>query len=239
MVNPPIVRVNWTHTHRLVMSHYPTIDLYDDIADPEDWEALSAAVQRSNPRIRAAVGDLSLLPIERRLAGPGADGVMAAFTHVSPERTSRFSDGNYGVYYAGESIDTALHEHGFHMGRFYGATDEAPGWIGEVREVVGSIDSELIDLRGEGVGHLMDPDPSRYGLAQDFARKARADGANGIVFLSVRRPGGECFGAFWPDVVSPVRPGEHFRYHWDGNRILFARQITGARRIYRLEIRTG
>lgn len=237
MVNPPTARVEWPRTHRLVMSHYPPIDLYDDIASPEDWALLAAAVQRSNPRIRDAVGDLSLVPVARRLSGPGSDGVMAAFTHVSPHRTSRFSDGSYGVYYAGESIETALHEHGYHMGRFYAATSEAPGWLGEVRELIGSIDAELIDLRGDGVDHLLDPDPGHYGPAQDFARTARANGADGIVYPSVRRPGGGCFGAFWPDVVSPARQGEHYRYRWDGVRIDYASQITGNRCVLGLDIR--
>ncbi|RMF34516.1 MAG: RES domain-containing protein [Alphaproteobacteria bacterium] len=239
MVSPPVARLVWPRTHRLVMAHYPPVDIYDDIASPEDWALLTAAVQRSNPRIRAAIGDLSLVPVERRLSGPGADGVMAAFTHISPDRVSRFSDGSYGVYYAGESTDTALHEHGFHMGRFYAATDEAPGWIGEVRELVGSIDAALIDLRGGGFGDLLHPDPARYGPAQDFARTARAEGADGIVYPSLRRPGGECIAAFWPDVVSPARQGEHYRYHWDGARIDYARQITGERGIYRLDIRSG
>ncbi|MFO7854236.1 MAG: RES family NAD+ phosphorylase [Paracoccaceae bacterium] len=239
MVSPPVARVVWPRTHRLVMSHYPPIDLYDDIAGPEDWALLTAAVQRSNPRIRAAVGDLSLVPVERRLSGPGSDGVMAAFTHVSPDRTSRFSDGSYGVYYAGESIETALHEHGFHMGRFYAATSENPGWLGEVRELVGSVDAELIDLRDDEARDLLDPDPAKYPVAQEFARKAREEGADGLVYPSVRRPGGECIGTFWPDVVSPARQGEHYRYHWDGARIDYARQITGARRILQLDIRGG
>ena len=94
MVTAPKTRVSWSETHRLTLSHYPPIDLFDDLVDPKDWEALALAESRTNPQIYEDMGDLSLVPVDRRISGPGASWVMAAFTHISPDRTSRFSERN-------------------------------------------------------------------------------------------------------------------------------------------------
>lgn len=232
MVTPPATRVTWPETHRLVLSRFPRIDLYDDVADPRDWEALAAAQARTNPRIYEEIGDLSRVPAGRRLSGDGASWVMAAFTHVSKDRTSRFSDGSDGVYYAGESLSTAIHEHSFHMGRFFAASRESPGWLSQVRQLIGTIDAVLDDLRGGGFDALLDPDD--YRTSQAYAARRRAEAANGIVYPSVRRPGGECIAAFFPDVVTPPVQGDHFDYFWDGRRVLYVRKITGEPAVYQL-----
>lgn len=169
-----------------------------------------------------------MVPAARSIQGPGASYVMAAFTHVSPDRPSRFSDGSYGVYYAGESIETALFEHRFHVERSFSAQQPAPKaqWISTVRHLVGSIDRTLIDLRGPGCETLLDPDPTSYPVPQAFAARERAAGADGICYPSVRRPGGSCIAAFWPDVVRPPIQGGHWRYFWDGARITHASNRT-------------
>lgn len=231
-MTPPVSRVRWPQTHRLVLSHFPPIDLYDDVADPHDWEALAAAEARTSPRIYEQIGDLSLVPPERRLSGPGASWVMAAFTHVSPDRPSRFSDGSYGVYYAGKELETALHEHTHHMSRFYADAGMETEWISEVRQLVGTIDAELIDLRGPGFEDMLDPDS--YQRSQEFASKQRAANANGIVYPSVRHVGGECVAVFFPDVVTPPVQGDHFRYYWNGRTVSYIRKVSGDRAIYKL-----
>lgn len=230
----PVSRVAWARTHRLILSHFPPIDLFDDIADPRDWELLAAAEARTNPRIYDRIGDLARVPPARRLSGPGASWVMAAFTHASPDRPSRFSDGSYGVYYAGDSLATALQEHAFHMGRFYARTNEAAGWIVQVRELVGAIDAMLHDLRGPGWQTLLHPDPVQYDTPQRYGARARDAGADGIVYPSLRNAGGQCIAAFWPDVVTAPMQGDHFRYHWNGNHIDYARRTSGERLTYAL-----
>ena len=234
LLDVPVSRVVWGETHRLVLSHYPLVDLFEDVADPADWEALARAQARTNPRVLDLVGDLSLVPVERRVSGPGASWVMGAFTHVSVDRVSRFGDGTYGVYYAGDALATALAEHTHHLGRFYAASAMDAGWLSEVRQLVGSLDAGLLDLRGDGFGALLDPDD--YGPPQAFARAKRKGGADGIVYPSVRHAAGECIAAFYPDVVGVPAQGDHFRYYWDpraghGGRITYARKITGDRSI--------
>ncbi len=230
----PTARVTWPKTYRLILSHYPPIDLYDDIADPHDWNLISAAVQRTNPRLAASYGALDAIPVERRLGGEGASWVMAAFVHFSPDRPSRFTDGTYGVYYAGNNLETALREHTFHMARFYARTAEPAGWLSEVRELIGSIDADLTDLRGPGGAPYLDPDPDQYAAPQGLAAALRSNGSNGIVYPSVRHSGGKCLAAFWPNVVSVARQADHYKYHWDGRRIDYVRRATGRREIYDL-----
>lgn len=231
-MKPPVSRVRWRQTHRLVLSHFPPIDVYDDVTDPHDWEALAAAQARTNPRVADDSGEPSPLPPERRLSGAGSSWVMAAFTHISMDRPSRFCDGSYGVYYAGKSLETALREHTHHVGRFYKDAGMPAGWISEVRQLVGSIDARLVDIRGPGFAALLDPDDQAPSRA--FAKRLRAEGANGIVYPSVRHGGGECIAAFFPDVVTPPVQGDHFRYYWDGETVSYVRKVSGDRAIYRL-----
>ncbi|MBL3566706.1 RES family NAD+ phosphorylase [Rhodovulum sulfidophilum] len=230
----PTTRVAWAQTYRLVLSHFPPIDLYDDIADPRDWELITASVQRTNPRLAASHGDLSLVPPHRRQGGEGMSWVMAPFVHVSKDRPTRFSDGSYGVYYAGDTLETALREHCYHMARVYADSHEAEGWVSEVRELVGAVDADLVDLRGGGAEAYLDPDPASYAAPQALAAELRAQDANGIVYPSVRNPEGACIGAFWPDVVEPPRQADHYRYHWDGRQIDYVRRISGDRAIFDL-----
>lgn len=218
----------------MILSHYPPIPLFDDIADPHDWELLAAAESLTNPRIYDEIGNLALVPSDRRVSGAGASWVMAAFTHISPDRTSRFSDGSYGVYYAGDSFDTAVHEHGFHMARHLASTDEAEGWVSEVRELVASIDRDLIDLRTASHADLLDPDS--YAASQPFGKAKRADGANGSVYPSVRSAGGQCIAAFWPDVVGLPVQADHYAYHWNGSTIDYVRRVTGDCKVFALDL---
>ena len=70
-------RVRWPQTFRIIRSIHPPVDLFEDIADPSDWEALAAVEAKTNPRIRLEIGDLGKVPASRRVSGPGASFVMA------------------------------------------------------------------------------------------------------------------------------------------------------------------
>lgn len=236
MVAAPTTHVRWDKTHRLIMSHYPPIDLFDDLVDPHDWERLARVVSRTNPRIYEEIGDLSLIPVDRRLGGEGASWVMASFTHVSSNRTSRFSDGSFGIYYAGDRLETALREHTFHMAIIYDSAKMSPGWLSEVRQLVGTIDNDMTDIRGEGYQELLDPDPLKYPNAQAFAASEKANGSNGIVYPSQRHEGGECIAAFYPDVVTPPIQGDHYRYHWNGFMIDYVQRLTSAQIVFEMKV---
>ena len=110
MIDPgriPVVRCAWHPSYRLIPSRYPTVALYDAIADPADLEVVFAIEALTNARIRDELGDLQLVAPEERVSGAGSTPVMAAFTHLNPDG-SRFSDGSYGVYYAAQIVQVGI-----------------------------------------------------------------------------------------------------------------------------------
>ena len=217
MVIPPLSRVRWPRAYRLVRSAYPPIDPFEDIADPADRQLVSAAEAKSDPRVRDEVGAVHLVPPERRVAGPGARWAMAPFSHVSRDRPSRFSDGSYGVYYAGDRFEVALAETVFHFERFMATTDEEPA-TADYRELIGHVDTELHDLRDPVVFNAA-LDPNDYTAAQSIARELRGNhSSDGIVYPSVRYAGGEAMGTFWPDVAGIPVAHRHLCYRWNGRR---------------------
>jgi len=205
--------VKWPKAHRIIRTIYPPVDLFEDIAPPEDWEMLVAAEARFNPRIRDTVGNLALVPAARRLAGPTASLVMAAFTHVSKSRPSRFSDGTYGVWYCGDRFEVALAETAYHFERFMRLTRE-PAADADFRELCAGVKGDFAAAPQDCL------DPEDWGKGQIFGRQMRAGGRDGVVYPSVRYPAGMAAAVFWPDCITlPVSQARQFRYHWDGTRM--------------------
>src|SRR4051794_20740815 len=144
---PPTARVEWQGAIRIMGSRHPPIDLFEDIADPEDWPLLIAMEMRTNPKILDQIGNLDRVPRSHRVSGSGSTYLMAPFTHASTDRPGRFSDGSFGVLYAGDRFEVALFETVFHHQRFMARTAEAPGWTSQFREIVMDIGADLHDLR--------------------------------------------------------------------------------------------
>lgn len=215
----PVTRIDWPDAVRIIRSIYPPIDLFEDIADPEDWPLLISAEQKTNPRLMETIGNLDLVPPERRIGGQGASYLMAPFMHVGPDRPSRFSDGAYGVLYAGNCFEVALLETIFHQKRFMAQTNEAPGWTSQYRELVLTIGSEVHDLRNDTEQYSDLLDPGSYAASHVFGAELRKTGSEGIVYPSVRHGDGECVGLFYPDQASNPVQGRHLDYHWNGDRV--------------------
>lgn len=214
-----IQRITWTPSWRLVSSRFPPIGLFDRIANADELAIVMDIEGLTNDRLRDELGEITLVPPEDRISGPGTTPIMAAFTHLNPHG-SRFSNGEYGVYYAANSIRTAVAETRFHRERFLAATNEPPIEI-DLRSYAADIDTTLHDIRGlqGGLPAIYDPDPARYGFAQSFAKGLRDSGSNGIAYSSIRDPGGECIAVFRPRLLKPVVQGSHYCYVWDGTRI--------------------
>ncbi|ACL58005.1 RES family NAD+ phosphorylase [Methylobacterium nodulans] len=229
----PVTAIRWVGARRIIRSLYPPIDLFEDIADPEDWPLLIAAEQKTNPRLMETIGTLDLVPPPRRVAGPGATFLMAPFTHVSPDRPSRFSDGTYGVLYIAEHFETALLETIHHHARFMACTNEAPGWTSQFRELVLDIDAALHDLRGGDPVFAPALDPDSYTDSQKLAAALRVSASEGIVYPSQRDLGGICVGLFYPDRATNLVQGRHLDYHWNGSRVDFYRDI-GSGEVFRV-----
>jgi hypothetical protein len=210
-------RLHWRNAVRIIPSVYPPIDLFERVARPEHLEAVHAIESAFNPRLRDAVGDLSLVPPAERVVGPGAGYIMAAFTHVSPEG-SRFSNGTYGVFYAARQERTAIAETRYHRERFMRMTNEERAEL-DMRVLGVTVKAPMHDLRGM---RPVLPDVYRlddYTASQLLGGALRAGGSNGLVYDSVRHEGGTCVGVFRPRRLSSCRETKHLRYIWDGTRI--------------------
>ena len=213
-------RVQWPQAHRIIATRFPPIQLFERLsADPADWDAFAAIEGLVNPRLRQEIGEISLVPVDDRVTGPGASYVMGPFVHVNP-KGSRFSDGSYGVYYAGLDRETALRETIHHYELFYGDADTGIIRTEDMRVLVGAIDRDLHDVatmpQTDRVAVLA---PDSYAAGRALGQHLRDGGSDGVVYPSVRPPGGDCGGVFRPSAVGvPVQAG-HLAYHWDGGRI--------------------
>jgi hypothetical protein len=207
-------RLRWTPGYRIIRTIYPPVDLFEDIADPADWELLVSAEAKMNPRIRDLVGNLALVPVSRRISGPGASIVMGAFTHVSRERPNRFSDGSYGVWYCGDQVEVALAETAHHFERFMRATREPHG-DAHFRLLTCAVTAEVTQAPEDCL------EPSDWGPGQLLGRQVRASGADGVLFRSVRHPKGQAAALFWPNCLTlPIIQNQQLRYRWDGARMM-------------------
>ena len=226
---PAVSRVAWKPCYRLVPSRFPPVSVYDRVADPADLEAVFAVENLTNPRLRQEAGDISLVPLEDRITGPGTTPIMAAFTHLNPEG-SRFSDGSYGVYYAAKSLATAIEESRYSRARFLTCTNEAPLEV-DMRTYQANVKGELHDIRGRSdLSDVYDPD--HYAAGQALGRALKAIDSDGIAYDSVQHKGGVCVGVFRPRLLSNCIQGPHFCYVWDGMQIetVYEKKIYNARR---------
>lgn len=213
----PLRAVAWKPSYRLIASRYPTVGLYDAIADPADLEVVFAIEALTNPRLRNELGQLQLVPPAERLAGAGSTPIMAAFTHLNPEG-SRFSDGSYGVYYAADDLDTAVAEVSHHRAVFMARTQE-PALEIDLRLITAPLEARLHDLRGLRRSAPQLYDPVDYSAGRALGHRLREAGSWGVLYHSVRHPGGLCAGVFRPRALKPAKESLHIALHWDGARI--------------------
>jgi hypothetical protein len=223
----PEAALAWAPCHRLIASRYPTVGLYDEIADAADLDVVFAIEALTNPRLRQELGALSLVAPADRVSGPGASLIMAAFTHLNPEG-SRFSDGSWGVYYAADTLETAIAEVGHHRAQFLARTAEPEIDI-DLRCIQADLRVRGHDIRSattaglgstSGLGDLADIyDSDLYGASQALARALRAGGSMALAYDSVRHTGGLCVAVFVPRALAKARAAGHLGLHWDGRRI--------------------
>lgn len=206
--------------YRLVPSHFPPINLFEHLLDPSELETAYALEALTNPRLRDEAGDIRLVPPDERVVGPGSSVVMAAFTHIG--FPSRFTDGSYGVYYAGLSLDVAIAETIYHRERFLSATNE-PACTVTQRCYTSRLMQPLHDVRGNTFDSLHDPND--YSPSQKFGKELREQASWGVHYRSVRKSGGECVATFRPKALKGVRQGAHYAYVWNGERVTDVLQV--------------
>ncbi|OYW63149.1 MAG: hypothetical protein B7Y26_12980 [Hydrogenophilales bacterium 16-64-46] len=217
VLDTPETRIGWNPAFRVIPSRYPAVGLFERVARAEDFDALYALEALTNDRIRDEIGNISLVPVEERLFGPGSTCIMAAFTHPNP-LGSRYSDGSYGVFYCARMRETAIAETRHHSTLFMQATQEDPIRL-QMRLYSVEARGQAVDLRtlAEADPRILAPDDYRY--TQSLGRALRAAGAQGIVYPSVRHAGGTCLAALRTAIVKNCQHAAYLEYHWTGRAI--------------------
>lgn len=197
------VRVTVKETcYRVIPSKYPTVELFDGVADSEDFDALYQLQALTNPRL------LSSLPTNNNF-------IQSPFVHLNPEG-SRFSNGSFGVFYAGMTEAVAIAETKYHREKFMLETNE-PGQEIDMRMIVASLDAKLHNLsRKEKVypSYYCDSD---YSHSQGFGNTIYRNNHDGIRYSSVRhKEHDDAYAVFKQDVLSRARQSKHLVYAWDG-----------------------
>jgi hypothetical protein len=209
--------VRWLPCYRIIPSRFPPINLFERVTDPADLETVLEIESMTNDRLRDEVGALNLVAPEDRISGPGTSAIMAAFTHLPPYG-SRFTDGSFGVFYAGRTLDTSIAETKHHREAFLRATSE-PRIELDMRVYAVDLDTMLHDIRGMKDTMAEVYDPSSYAASQALAIEIRTSGSSGLAYDSVRNRDGECVAIFKPRVLSNCRQERHLTYVWDGSSI--------------------
>ncbi len=213
---PALRRIRWQQACRIVPTRYPAINLFDRVADADDFDALYALEAMSNERLRDDTGQIERVPREQRVFGPGSGPIMAAFTHVNV-LGSRFSDGSRGVFYAAHERATAVAETRHHHAAFLAATQQGPLHL-PMRLYHVAIAARLHDLRPVGAVPAAVHDPDDYSVSRALGAQLHAAGSSGVVYRSVRHAKGQCVGLFRPQGASLCVHAAFLLYAWDGER---------------------
>ncbi|MEN9630415.1 MAG: hypothetical protein RJA10_3643 [Pseudomonadota bacterium] len=213
-LTPAVRRVHWAPAFRIVPTRYPAITLFDRVADASDFDALYALEAMTNERIRDEVGEIERVPAAQRLYGPGSGPIMAAFTHLNVDG-SRFSSGQWGMFYAARERATAIAETRFHHARFLAATAQGPMHL-PMRLYQVAIDARLHDLRPRQPAFDACHRPDSYVESRALASRLRAEGSVGVVYRSVRHARGQCVGLFSPQGAQRCVHAAYLLYAWDG-----------------------
>jgi RES domain-containing protein len=147
---------------------------------------------------------------------PYANFVNAAFAYWKPRESNRFN-ATRGAWYAALEVETCIREVAYHMAEFLARSSELKGAV-EYAEMFASMAGEFVDLRQTSGHPCLDPDPAvGYPIGNAIADAARAQGLNGVIYPSVRRPEGTCIVALRSHAVQSVAPGAIYRLEWSGD----------------------
>ncbi|KAF3995994.1 RES family NAD+ phosphorylase [Glaciimonas immobilis] len=213
----PTIALEWSPGFRIISTRFPSIYLFDRVADASDFDALYELEAMTNSRLRNEIGEISLIPESERLYGNGSGPIMAAFTHLNPHG-SRFSDGSYGVFYAAKEKETAIAETKHHSAIFMQATNEEPIYL-QMRLYQMRVQGLVNDLSEAKDTHPELFSLHNYASSQSMGKEIRDSGANGICYPSVRRENGTCVAAFKTALLRDCYHAAYLEYHWDGKAI--------------------
>jgi hypothetical protein len=231
---PPVTQLRRFDTHRLLPAKYSVN--YDSVltrvaSSDADLQAIFELDNATNERLQAEENQRpGITARELVFHVPNYRIVNAAFTHPNPFGT-RFADATRGAWYAAFELRTAQAEVLFHKQVEYAEIAWTEREEVQYDDYIADFTAAFHDLRPEAVTGTPDPhvfdeclSPTSYVASQRLAAELLAAGSLGILYPSVRRPGGTCLACFRPSVVSNVRKTTGYRLVWTPRRALFHKE---------------
>lgn len=216
--NPPLADIRQQDTCRLLPSRFadqedsvlaPLADSPDQLAD------LFALDNATNQRLAAERGLMAGIGVDELVFGvPHFRIINAAYAYPRPEG-SRFNNGLRGAWYCAFDIDTALAEIIFHKTVEYAEIDYFHDSV-DYQLFLADFSGRFHDIR-RAAGFKSCLDPASYVASQALAERLLEEGSLGIVYPSVRHPGGINLACFRPALVNNVRRTDAFRLTWSGS----------------------
>jgi hypothetical protein len=187
------------------------------LVSAEDLEALAEIEGATSQRLMSQARGADGIDRNEFVYGvPHAAFINAAFAYSKPKEPNRFN-ALRGAWYAALEVKTCMREVAYHMSSFLGKSGHYKGVV-EYAELFASMAGEFADLRQTASHPCLNPDPAiGYPIGNAVADAARARGLNGIIYPSVRHPGGTCLVALWPHAVQSVAQGAIYRFEWSGS----------------------
>ena len=214
----PVTREAMPRTVRLVSSARLRDPVLLGLADADDLAALAEIEGATSGRLIAEARGIGRVSPHELVHGvPHSAHINAAFAYPRPRAPNRFNGPDRGAWYAALDAETCLAEVTFHLTRFLADTGVYEAVV-DYAELFASFAGEFLDLR-EAFGHpALNPDTDiGYPEGNRLANAALAQGLNGILYPSVRHPGGICIAALVPHAVQSVAQGGQWRLTWAGS----------------------
>ncbi len=221
---PPLAQIRRFDTHRLIPAKYSANleSVLTRVADNDGHlQHIFELDNATNARLEA---EENLRPgiTQRELVFnvPHYRIINAAFTHPNP-LGARFSTSDRGAWYAGFELATSKAEIIFHKSVEFAEINWREREELQYDEYLADFTGSFHDLRPavENTGQFAAClDPDSYIESQKLTVKLLEHGSLGIIYPSVRRPGGTCIACFQPSVVANVRKGGRFKLTWTPTR---------------------
>lgn len=209
----PVSEIAQQRTVRLIPTAYykppvlrALVDNDEELAILEDLEG-RASKRLGNP---AAAADLDL-------GRWGRSHISAAFTYCR-KGGNRFNGETLGAWYAGFDDRTSLEEVAYHKTRELSYIDYFYDEV-QYQALHASFIGRFHDIRTlQPAPECLHPEPAiGYPAGQSLAKDLIQQGSRGLIYPSVRNPGGVCLAAFQPNVVQDVAPGARWRIRWEAS----------------------
>lgn len=217
-LRPRLTLLRQNDTCRLIPSRFADMEesVLAPLADGDDvLRDLFDLDNATNDRLRGESGLLPGIGMDELVFGvPNFRIINAAFTYARPEG-SRFNDGDRGAWYCGFDAETSLAEVIFHKTVEYAEIDRFDDSV-TYQCLLADFSASFHDVRGIATyeGCL---DPGSYVASQALANELLDGGSMGVIYPSVRHPGGTCLACFRPALVGNVRKAQTYRLTWAGS----------------------